>query len=155
MQSCNIIKANHTGFTVSDPDKAVAFFRDVLGFSIAPTVRQSGRAVEKITGVPNAEIEITFVFGAGYCIELLHFVYPVSDRCIDLRACDAGFAHIAFEVDNIDAMVGKVEAAGYRAFSRPQIVPAGPRKGGKTVYTRGPDGIVIEFQQAAPLQQSL
>jgi glyoxylase I family protein len=150
MQSCNIIKTNHTGFTVSDPEKAIAFFRDVLGFSIAPTVRQSGPAVEKITGVPNAEIEITFAFGAGYCIELLHFLHPISDRRIELQSCDVGFAHIAFEVDDIDAIVGKVEAAGYRAFSRPQIVPAGPRKGGKTVYMHGPDSIVIEFQQAAP-----
>jgi hypothetical protein len=70
-----------------------------------------------------------------------------------LSACDIRFTHIAFEVDDIDAIVRKVEAAGYCAFSRLQIV--NPRKGGKTVYTRGPDGIIIKFQQAAPPDQSL
>jgi catechol 2,3-dioxygenase-like lactoylglutathione lyase family enzyme len=71
---------------------------------------------------------------------------------MDLQACDPGFAHVAFEVENIEDMVDRVEAAGYRALSRPQTVPDGPRKGGKNVYVRGPDGIVIEFQQAAPAQ---
>jgi glyoxylase I family protein len=152
MPSCNITKANHTGFTVSDLDQAAAFFRDVLGFAITPATRQAGPAVEKITGVPGAEIDIAFAVGAGYSIELLHFVHPVSQRRMDLQACDPGFAHVAFEVGNIEDIVDSVEAAGYRALSRPQTVPAGPRKGGKNVYVRGPDGIIIEFQQAAPAQ---
>jgi catechol 2,3-dioxygenase-like lactoylglutathione lyase family enzyme len=127
MQHCAIIKTNHTGFTVSDLDSAAAFFRDVLGFTITKTSRQSGQAVEKITGVPGAEVDIAFAIGAGYSIELLHFVHPSSERTMDLRPCDPGFAHIAFEVESLEQVLDRVEAAGFRAFSRPQVIPAGPR----------------------------
>ena len=41
-----------------------------------------------------------------------------------------------------------MRAAGAVPFSDPQTVPAGPRKGGRNLYVRGPDNIVIEFQQA-------
>ena len=148
MLKCAITRMNHTGFTFSDLDRAAAFFRDVLGFTISATTRQSGPAVERITGVAGAEVDIAFATGPGCTIELMRFLAPGSDRTFDLRPCDPGFAHIAFEVDDIDATLAAIEAAGFRSFSRPQIVPAGPRKGGKNIYTEGPDGIVVEFQQA-------
>ena len=150
MAAIGIKRTNHTAFTVSDLDRAAAFFRDVLGFSITEKTRQKGEVVGRITGVPGAELDIAFAVAPGHMIELMQYITPVSGRSLDLRPCDPGFSHIAFEVDDIDAAVAAIEAAGYTAVSRPQVVPAGPRKGGKNVYTRGPDGIVIEFQEAPP-----
>src|SRR5262245_41756456 len=140
MPKCCITRMNHTGFTFSDLDRAAAFFRDVLGFSISATTRQSGPAVERITGVAGAEIDIAFATGPGCTIELMRFINPVSPRAFDLRPCDPGFAHIAFEVEDIDATYAAIEAAGFRSFSHPQVVPAGPRKGGKNNYAEGPEG---------------
>jgi catechol 2,3-dioxygenase-like lactoylglutathione lyase family enzyme len=150
MTACAVLRISHTGFTFSDIVKASAFFRDVLGFSITPPTRQAGLAVERMTGVPGAELDIAFATGGGHTIELIQYVAPVLPRTADKRPCDPGFAHIAFQVEDIDAVVTAINAAGFEAVSPPQIVPAGPRKGGKNVYTRGPDGIVIEFQQAPP-----
>jgi catechol 2,3-dioxygenase-like lactoylglutathione lyase family enzyme len=150
MATISIKRTNHTAFTVSSLDRATAFFRDLLGFTITGTTRQTGEIVGRITGVPGAELDIAFAIAPGHVIELMQYLTPVSRRTFDLRPCDPGFSHIAFEVEDIDAAVTDLEAAGYGAFSRPQIVPAGPRKGGKTVYAHGPDGIVIEFQEAPP-----
>lgn len=142
-----IVRTNHTGFTVSDLKRASSFFRDVLGFAISPTTRHSGPAVERMIGVPGAVIDIAFATCANHTIELICYVEQHSRRASDLRHCDTGFAHVAFEVDDIDNMAEAVLASGYRLFSEPQVVPAGPRKGGKNVYAQGPDGIVIELQQ--------
>jgi catechol 2,3-dioxygenase-like lactoylglutathione lyase family enzyme len=150
MAAIGIKRTNHTAFTVSDLDRAAAFFRDVLGFAITEKTRQRGEVVGRITGVPGAELDIAFAVAPGHMIELMQYIAPVSRRTFDLRPCDPGFSHIAFEVEDIDAAVAAIEAAGYGAVSVPQIVPAGPRKGGKNVYARGPDGIVIEFQEAPP-----
>jgi catechol 2,3-dioxygenase-like lactoylglutathione lyase family enzyme len=139
---------NHTGFTVPDLGRASAFLRDVLGFSISATTRQSGPAVERMTGVPGAEVDIAFATYGDHTIELICYVTPRSEREHDLRHCDTGYAHVAFEVDDIERMAAAVKAAGYRLFSEPQVVPAGPRQGGRNVYAQGPDGIVIELQQA-------
>lgn len=148
MSSFHITATNHTAFTVSDLPAAIAFFRDLLGFSATEATRQSGDAAAKITGLPGAELDIVFVETPGHKIELMQYWTPRGRAGFDLRPCDPGFAHISFEVKEIDALVSVLDSAGYRAVSAPQIVQAGPRKGGRNVYVRGPDGIVIEFQEA-------
>ncbi|HEY5210918.1 MAG TPA: VOC family protein [Stellaceae bacterium] len=150
MPEIAIIRTTHTGFTVADAATASAFFRDVLGFSVTDPVRHGGPMVERMTGVPGAALEIVFATGAGHTIEMIQYVTPVVPPTPRKRPCDPGFAHVAFQVDDIDAVVAAVEAAGYAAFSSPQIVLNGPRKGGKNVYVRGPEGIFIEFQQSPP-----
>jgi glyoxylase I family protein len=151
MSERSICRMTHTGFTVSDLGRAAAFFRDVLGFTISAPMRQSGPAVGKMVGVPGAEVDIAFATSGDSTIELICYVNPRSDRINDLQHCDTGFAHIAFLVDDIEKMMQSVRAAGFRLYSEePQVVPAGPRKGGKNVYTQGPDGIVVELQQAPP-----
>lgn len=148
MTPCSILRANHTGFTVSDVAKAAGFFRDVLGFRLTEPVRQIGPAVEKMTGVSGADIEIIFAIGPGCTVELMQYHAPEGLRDNTLRPCDPGFAHIAFEVANIKAIAPLMRAAGATPLGEPQVVPAGPRKGGLNLYVRGPDNIVIEFQQA-------
>lgn len=149
MPTGSIRRVNHTGFTVSDLGRVSAFLRDVLGFTISATTRQSGPAVERMVGVPGAELDIAFATHGDSTIELICYVQPRSGRARELHHCDTGFAHIAFEVEDIERTATTVRAAGYRLFSEPQVVPAGPRKGGRNVYAQGPDGIVIELQQAA------
>jgi catechol 2,3-dioxygenase-like lactoylglutathione lyase family enzyme len=139
---------NHVGFTVTDLTRAVAFFRDALGFAISATTHHSGPAVERMVAVPGADVDIAFATLGDCTIELICYVAPRSIRAYDLRHCDSGFAHIALEVDDIDRVIQSVTAAGYRPYSEPQVMAAGPRKGGKNVYAQGPDGIVIELQQS-------
>jgi catechol 2,3-dioxygenase-like lactoylglutathione lyase family enzyme len=148
MPNDGILRMNHIGFTVRNLERASSFFRDVLGFSISPTTRQNGPAVGKMVGVPGAEVDIAFATHGGHTIELICYVAPQSSRDHDLVHCDIGYAHIAFEVDDIERVSKAAQAAGYQPFGEPQLVPAGPRKGGWNVYARGPDGIVIELQQA-------
>jgi catechol 2,3-dioxygenase-like lactoylglutathione lyase family enzyme len=154
MPAHGVRRMTHTGFTVPDLDRAASFFRDVLGFSITDTMRQLGPAVERMVDVPGAEVDIAFATLGDCTIELICYVTPRSDRINDMRHCDGGFAHIAFMVDDIDSMQQAVKAAGYQLFSEPQVVPAGPRKDGKNVYARGPDGIIVELQQAPPAQDN-
>jgi glyoxylase I family protein len=148
MSAGGILRMNHTGFTVQDLQRASAFFRDVLGFKISAPIRQSGPAVERMVGVPGAEVDIAFATHGADTIELICYVTPRSSRQFDLRHCDTGYAHVAFEVDDIGRVSEAVRTAGYRLFSEPQVIPAGPRKGGRNVYAQGPDGIVVELQQA-------
>lgn len=150
MPRCQISKCNHTGLTVSDLDAAGAFFHDLLGFSLTEITRQSGDEVERMTGVSGAEIDILFACRSDCTIELMRYVKPEGLRKFHLRPCDTGFAHIAFEVADIDDIAAIMVDAGFLPVSKPQVVPSGPRKGGKNLYVRGPDNIVIEFQTAPP-----
>jgi catechol 2,3-dioxygenase-like lactoylglutathione lyase family enzyme len=136
--------------TVTDLETAGAFFRDALGFTLTSSTRQSGEAVERMTGVPGAEIDIVFAHRPDCTIELMRYVKPEGLRNFGLRPCDTGFAHVAFEAADLDEVATIMREAGYAPVSDPQVVPAGPRKGGRNLYVRGPDDIVIEFQTAPP-----
>jgi hypothetical protein len=80
----------------------------------------------------------------------MRYVKPEGIRQFSLRPCDTGCAHVAFEVEDIDYVARVMRDAGYALMSEPQIVPFGPRKGGKNLYVRGPDNLIIEFQIAPP-----
>ena len=45
MRRFAILKTNHTGITVSDIDRSLAFFGDVLGFEVTEKVRHDGRMI--------------------------------------------------------------------------------------------------------------
>lgn len=150
MPRAAIVRTTHTGFTVADLDEASAFLRDVFGFTVTKPMRHGGATVERMTGVPHAELEIAFATGGGHTVELIRYLAPVVAATAQKRPCEPGFAHVAFLVESIDTVVAAVEAAGYEAFSPPQTVLSGPRRGGKNVYVRGPEGIFIELQQNPP-----
>src|SRR5437867_12033814 len=98
-----IIAADHTGFTVSNLERALALWRDVLGFELSHRPHQTGTLAAEITGVPGAEIEIAVLKGYGHKIELLEYKAPADRKQhVDLRPCDVGFVHVALVVDKLE-----------------------------------------------------
>lgn len=142
-----VLSVFHTGITVSDLERSVAFYRDVMGFPVGDTIRLGGALAEQVTGVPGAEIDIVFVTAPGHTIELLHFAKPDDQRRSTLRPCDPGFFHLCFMVDDIDRVVAAVRAGGFEAVGPVPTVQHGPRKGRRAIYARDPDGVVLEFME--------
>jgi catechol 2,3-dioxygenase-like lactoylglutathione lyase family enzyme len=136
---------NHTSFTVSSLDRALGLFRDGLGFEVTSRAPRDARLTERITGVPGADLMIAFVRAPGHSIELIEYRAPAEKGRVNARPCDAGFAHIAFNVDDVDAALAAVEPHGVKPLSSPVTIDQGPNKGRRVVYTRDPDGITIEF----------
>ena len=150
MAAFHISATNHTGLTVSDIDRSIAFFRDVLGFEVSAKIEARGEFFEDLVGVPGAEMLVAYVSAPGHTIELLQYVKPDDRRRSELRPCDTGFVHMAFQVDDIDALLRAIRAGGFAPVGPVQTSTRGSRKGGRVVYTRDADGIVFEFQQPPP-----
>ncbi|MDQ2868614.1 MAG: VOC family protein [Verrucomicrobiota bacterium] len=149
MASFHILAADHTGFTVSDLERSLAFWRDVLGFEFSHRAHQTGALAEKITGVKGAEIVLAVLRAPGHKIELLQYLAP-SARRISAQPCDPGFAHIALSVDNLDAVLERIASSGWKTAGAPQTLTVGPNAGKRVVYVRDPDGTTIEFMQPPP-----
>ena len=145
MSGFRITGTNHTSFTVSDLERALGLFRDGLGFEVTSKAPRDPKLTERITGIPGAELLIAFVRAPGHSIELIE---PAQRGRVDARPCDAGFAHIAFDVDEVDAVLEAVRPHGVVPISPPVAIDQGPNKGRRVVYTRDPDGITIEFIEA-------
>lgn len=146
-QPFQILASDHTGFTVSDLERSLAFWRDVLGFELSHRPHQTGKLASEITGVPGAEISIAVLKGYGHKIELLEYLAPVDRKHFAPRPCDVGSVHVALVVDDLDAILETIAASGWKAAGQPQTLQAGPNAGKRVVYVRDPDGTTIEFVQ--------
>ena len=145
--SFQIIAADHTGITVSNLERSLAFWQDVLGFELSHRAHHTGDLASEVTGVPGADISIAVLKGYGHKIELLEYLAPPDRKHIDLRPCDVGSMHVAFTVDNLDAVLRMIAASGWKAAGRPQTLKSGPNAGKRVVYVRDPDGTIIELMQ--------
>jgi catechol 2,3-dioxygenase-like lactoylglutathione lyase family enzyme len=146
-QPFHIIATDHTGFTVANIERSLAFWRDVLGFELSHRAHHKGDLASDVTGVPGAEISLAVLKGYGHKIELLQYLAPADRKHADVRPCDIGSVHIALTVDNLDAVLSAIAASGWHAAGKPQTLKSGPNAGKRVVYVRDPDGTTIEFMQ--------
>ena len=144
-----IIAADHTGITVSNLERSTAFWRDVLGFEFSHSAHQTGELAREITGIRNVEIKLAVLKApGGHKIELLEYLAPADRKQhVDRRSCDLGSVHVALLVDDLDAVLERIAASGWKAAGKPQTLKAGPNAGKRVVYVRDPDGTTIEFMQ--------
>ena len=143
-----ILAADHTGITVSDLERSLVFWRDVLGFELSHRTHQKGELAGEITGVAGAEISLAVVRAPGHKIELLQYHAPPDRKFRNTdRPCDVGAVHVALTVDNLDAVLERIAASGWSAAGMPQTLATGPNAGKRVVYVRDPDGTTIELMQ--------
>jgi catechol 2,3-dioxygenase-like lactoylglutathione lyase family enzyme len=147
MPAFKVLATNHTSFTVSDIDRTVAFFRDALGFQVTSKAPRDKAAIEKITGVGDADVLIAYVRGPGHSLELIQYLSPADRSSVRPRPCDVGFAHVAYDVDDIDAAIEAAAAHSVAPVGSVMVIDQGPNKGGRVAYLRDPDGITVEFIQ--------
>jgi glyoxylase I family protein len=145
-----IIATDHTGITVMNIERSVAFWQDVLGFELSHRAHHTGELASEVTGVPEAEISLAVLEGYGHKIELLEYHAPTSRKRANLRPCDVGSVHVALMVDDLNAVLSVIEASGWKAPGKPQTLKTGPNAGKRVVYVRDPDGTTIEFMQPPP-----
>jgi glyoxylase I family protein len=143
----HIIAADHTGITVANLERSLAFWRDVLGFELSHRTHHTGDLASEVTGVPGAELTLAVLKAPGHKIELLEYHAPADRKRANLQPCDVGSMHVAFTVDNLDAVLERIAASGWKAGGSPQTLQSGPNAGKRVVYVRDPDGTTIEFMQ--------
>jgi catechol 2,3-dioxygenase-like lactoylglutathione lyase family enzyme len=147
-KSFRIIAADHTGITVTNLERSLVFWRDVLGFDLSHRAHQKGAMAQEITGVAGAEIMLAVLkTPGGHKIELLEYLAPPARKHLEVRPCDVGSVHVALTVDDLDAVLSAIAASGWQAAGKPQTLTSGPNAGKRVIYVRDPDGTTIEFMQ--------
>jgi catechol 2,3-dioxygenase-like lactoylglutathione lyase family enzyme len=146
-----VLSADHTGITVSNLERSLAFWRDVLGFELSHTAHQSGEMARQITGVKDAELKLAVVKApGGHKIELLEYMAPADrNQKGNLRPCDVGHVHVALVVENLDPLLERIATSGWWGAGTPQKLTAGPNAGKRVIYVRDPDGTTIEFMEVS------
>lgn len=148
MSRPEILRFNHTSFTVADMDAAVAVFTRVLGFRLRDRSPRDPLLIGAVTGLGHADVEIAYLDGYGHSLELIQYRTPADRTSAGYRPCDVGAAHIALDVTDLDGLLHELEAAGFRRMGEVITVPGGPNEGRRAVYTRFGDDLILELIQA-------
>ena len=142
---------HHTGYTVSDLDRSLAFYRDVLGCEVIATQEKQGGYLAAIVGYPDAHVRMAHlrVPGGEHVIELFQYLSPAGGRA-DVEPRNVGASHLCFLVDDLYAVYEQLVEQGVTSFVSPPVqVDTGINTGGFGVYLRDPDGITVEIFQPA------
>lgn len=125
---------HHIAINVKNMEESIKFYRDVLGFEQDRSVR-----------LEDLKLDITFfkLPGGNTLLELIHYdeanvipPYDVTDRGI--------YRHIAFVVDNVDAVAEHLKKNGYEPHFGPTNLEA---LGIRVVLVKDPNGVEVEFCQ--------
>jgi catechol 2,3-dioxygenase-like lactoylglutathione lyase family enzyme len=147
----NDAQIHHTGFTVSDLERALRFWRDGLGAEVVLDQTSQGTYLGAIIGQPGARGHAVHLRlpGGEQRIELYHYLDPVGGTGEELRPIDAGFAHVAVACSDLRGLLARLVAAGGRPYGEPVRIDAGVNAGALGVYVRDPDGHTLELIQPA------
>jgi glyoxylase I family protein len=141
-------RVDHIGFTVPDLDQPHRFLVDVLGFeylySLGPFKHDDDWMATHLAVHPRAEMNNRFYRCGGETL-LEVFEYDAPDqRTTQPRNSDIGGHHVAMYVDDLDAAVEHLKAAGVEVFAGP-TASKGPADGNRWIYFLSPWGMQFEL----------
>lgn len=142
------------GITVSDLDRARAFYRDVLGFREEQLMEVAGEDYERLFGVFGMRLQVLRMQLGDEHIELMQFLAPAGRPVpVDSHSNDRWFQHIAIITPDMERAYRWLrEHDVAHASSGPQRLPDwNPDAGGiSAFYFRDPDGNHLEILQFPP-----
>jgi catechol 2,3-dioxygenase-like lactoylglutathione lyase family enzyme len=141
-------KIDHIGVVVNDLDAAKAFFLD-FGLELMGEGEQEGAWLDKVVGLKGVKTGFAVLRtpDGGANLELIKYYKPLDELEIQLSYSNTiGIRNIAFEVDDIEAVVAELKQKGIKSLGEIQQY----EESYKICYWRGPEGIILML--AEPLK---
>lgn len=145
---------DHINLVVSDLERSVKFYTEVLGFRVTRRARLKGDWIESIIGLKGINATGVYIVApvGEPRLELLCFDNPREDAVsANSMATTIGVRHIALRVEDIQKAVKRLKEAGVKIISEPVVVPATviTHDAGHKIlcYFHDPDGILLELAE--------
>jgi catechol 2,3-dioxygenase-like lactoylglutathione lyase family enzyme len=142
------------GMTVSDLDRSIAVFSNVLDFTKISDTEVTGETYERLTGVFAMKARVATLRLGEERITLTQYLAPRGRQRPEIAySNDRWFQHIAIIVSDMDRAYARLRQAGVEHVSPgPQLLPAWNKNAGgiSAFYFRDPDGHALEVLHFPP-----
>ena len=145
---------DHINIVVSDLDRSVRFYTEVLGLVETRRAHLEGDWIEAIVGLSGVQADVVYVEppGGGLRIELLCYRSPEGKSLPETTLPNTiGLRHIALRVEDILEFCSRLEKAGVSLIGPPVAVPGQVvqhEAGDKMLcYFHDPDGVLLELAE--------
>ena len=146
ISSVNIL--DHVSVTVSDMERSLAFYCDLLGLKEIERHRLEGETISKMAGKPGVIMDIVRLEAPetpGVMLDLQQYVAPKGKAC-EAQLGDVAHSHLCFGVPDVWDAYRDLKAKGVQFVSEPVsfdlewgIV--------YVVFFKDPDGFILELMQ--------
>jgi len=145
-----VVAVESIGMTVSDIDRSMAFYSDVLAFKPVSDVEVDGPEYDQLWGIFGVRARVVRMQLGEQQLELIEFLAPPDVRPIPVPSYsnDLWFQHFAIVVRDMEAAWVHLRMHHVRQISpRPQMIPiSNPAAAGiKAIKFRDPDGHNLEL----------
>ncbi len=140
----SVQRLSHIGICVSDLERSVRFYRDVLEFSERSRFNIKNEESARLTDIPGGSIETVYLERGDTRLELLY--YPEAGHVTGETPRpmnQLGLTHLSLRVQDIDDVIAKIEAAGGSSMEHTRI--DNKQWGSKAIFVTDPDGLRIEL----------
>jgi glyoxylase I family protein len=143
----SLLRLTHIGICVSDWERSLRFYRDVLGFDYLSELQVAGEPSNTLLRLDNVALRAIYLERDGARIELLHYATPGHQGDNQPRPMNQlGLTHLSLRVDNLGATLTELRNAGVRILDDTYIdIPAFESA---AVFVTDPDGTLIELVQS-------
>ena len=129
------IRFDHVAITVRSVERSVAFYRDLLGFEVL------GQLL-----VDEGRLKLVYLRSGGAHVELFEFRDHDAETAVGVPDSVGGFKHLALQTDDVDAVAGRLRAAGAEF----TVDPLDAEGGVRLAFFRDPDGNLLEIVSGLP-----
>ena len=142
---------NHIGISITDLDRAISFYRDLMGLElITEPFPFEGPMFSSVMGLESAAGRMCVMRKGGLQLELFEFALPrPASKDPNYSVGNHGLSHFGIDVENIDATYERLLTAGVRFHCPVMQFPSGV----KATYGRDMDGNVFELLEMSPPDQ--
>jgi catechol 2,3-dioxygenase-like lactoylglutathione lyase family enzyme len=139
-------KADHIAMSVKDMEKAIAFYRDVVGMEKVFD-REFAEGISRLIGVQGARVRVVHMKLNDSMIELFDYAYPPGrEPRPDRQQSDFGLIHIGFIVEDFWATYQHLIDHGVQFLADPVEI----RPGVHVAYFHGVEYEVCEIREILP-----
>lgn len=142
---------HHGNVVVSDLERSKRFYTEVLGLQIAMETEIDEAEFARGVGIPGTKVKGVFfsIPNTPTLIEMFQYVAPRASKPVPAGSLpsDIGIGHLAFQVDDIDAVYKKLIEKNVPFVSTPVRLPESHKHVGgvRFCYFKDPDGILLEL----------
>lgn len=129
---------NHIGHCVTDLDRSVRFYTELLGFAEVRRMEIPDDMTAKLLSVePPVGLTAAYLAKDGFTMELLHYARPGNPGFRPRVLNEPGLTHMSFCFDDLEQAKRRVVELGGRVEQSTDV--------GAGVFARDPDGQLIEL----------
>lgn len=142
----------HVGLTVSDLERSIAFYRDVLGLEFQGEIFMEGEETDKMFRRVNCKARVAYLNGSKAVeappVELIQFVNNEVKK-VPSDLFTTSISEVCFYTDDIDSAYKHLVDNNVECLFEPQYFDFRADGFGESraFYFRDPDGIILEMMQ--------